>query len=110
MDKILDKMHHRRAFFLVVSLLIVVLLLVRFWVLPSYDESLKTSVVAAFSLLANSLIVSLVVTIFIGSFVFWFTISPRLYHARRFIQQDQDARLGEFPLLLGKRITFTKNK
>lgn len=73
MDKILDKMHYRRAFFSVVLLLLSNLLIVRFGVLPNFDPELNTNFIGMLGLLINSLIISMVVTVFVGSFVFWFT-------------------------------------
>lgn len=73
MDKILDKMHHRKAFFSVVGLLLLNLIIIRLGILPNFDSSLDLTFVSGLGLLINGLIISMIITVFIGSFVFWFT-------------------------------------
>jgi hypothetical protein len=71
MDDILSKKHYRRAFYLVVSLVLVLSMVTRFLVLPIYDPILKISIGAFAAASLDTLMASLLITVAIGSFVFW---------------------------------------
>ena len=71
MDEILSKEHYRRAFYLVVLLLLALALVIRFLVLPVYEPTLKVSETAIAASLLDNLVVSVLVTVAVGSFVFW---------------------------------------
>lgn len=73
MQEILKKQHYRLSFYFIAGLIILLTICTRFFILPYFDETLSVSFMAFLSLLLNSLLVSLIVTIFIGSFVFWLT-------------------------------------
>lgn len=75
MDTILSKPHYRRTFFIVVLLVLVLALVARFFVLPCYDStlSLSRSGVALLGALLDNLVISLLLTVFLGGFVFWLT-------------------------------------
>ncbi len=71
MDDILSKKHYRRAFYLVVSLVLALSMVIRFLVLPTYDPILKISGVAIVAACLDTLVASLLITVAVGSFVFW---------------------------------------
>jgi hypothetical protein len=73
MEKILSKRHYRTSFFIIVFLLITLVLVVRYYAIPYYDPSLKTTLPSFAAELLSKFFTSLVVTVFIGSFVFWLT-------------------------------------
>ena len=72
LEKVLNRSAYRRSFFLVVSLVALVLLLTRYLVLPLVDPAAQAGPLEVIESTLESLLVSLVVTIGIGSFVFWF--------------------------------------
>lgn len=73
MEEILSRSHYRRAFYVVILLIIGVSLLLRFALLPYFDESLAFSFPQFLAALTDTLVISLVITVAIGSFVFWLT-------------------------------------
>ncbi|MBV1883884.1 MAG: hypothetical protein KUG82_19750 [Pseudomonadales bacterium] len=77
MDSILNKRHYRNAFYLLVALILMSALTLRFLVLPQFDTTLEASIPKFSASLLDGLVISLIVTIFIGSFVFWLT--PKIF-------------------------------
>jgi hypothetical protein len=75
MDEILSKQHYRRTFFGVVALVLVLALITRFFVLPHVDPAQKMTGAALFGSLLDNLVVSLLLAVFLGAFVFSFTPS-----------------------------------
>ena len=73
MQEILRKRHYRSVFYLIVGLVLVIATLIRFWVLPKYDSSLGSSPLQLMASLLDGLAISVIITVFIGSFVFWLT-------------------------------------
>lgn len=73
MNEILDKKYSRKAFLLTVVLIAIALILVRYFVLPSIDVNIKTGWLVFFTNITDGLLVSLLVTVFIGLFIFWIT-------------------------------------
>lgn len=73
MQEILSKRHYRRPFFTIVLVVLAFALLVRFLVLPQYDPSLSLSFSAFLASLLDNLVVSIFITVLIGSFIFWIT-------------------------------------
>src|ERR1044072_9008747 len=73
LEQILNKRHYRRSFYIVFVLLLIVLALIRYFFLPVFDPTLSTNLPQAASRLADGIFVSLIVTVFIGSFIFWLT-------------------------------------
>jgi hypothetical protein len=71
LDTILKRTAYRRSFFIVVLLLVVTLVLLRYLALPYFDSRIETGVAYALQRILEGLLVSLVVTIGIGSFIFW---------------------------------------
>ncbi len=79
MEEILRNPRYRRMFFIVAGLVAIVILFCRFFLLPSFDVELSISRGAFFAAVLDNLFSTLVVTVAIGTFVFWFTprIMPR---------------------------------
>lgn len=75
MQNILEKDHNRKNFYLVVLSILIIASIIRFFVLPYFEDSLKVSWLQFFALLLDSLVISLFITVLIGSFIFWFTPS-----------------------------------
>ncbi|MCE1194770.1 MAG: hypothetical protein LWW96_21710 [Acidovorax sp.] len=71
MDEILSKQHYRRTFFGAVALVLALALIVRFFVIPYFDSAQKLTGAALFGSLLDNLVVSLLLAVFIGAFVFW---------------------------------------
>jgi hypothetical protein len=73
MESILNKRHYRSAFYWLVALILVFSITLRFLVLPQYDTTLESNFPKFSAALLDGLVVSLIVTVLIGSFVFWLT-------------------------------------
>jgi hypothetical protein len=73
MDEILSKQHYRRTFFGVVLLVLGFCLVVRFFALSYLDPAQKLTGAALLASLLDNLVVSLLITVFLGVFVFWLT-------------------------------------
>ncbi len=73
MDNILSKKHYRRSFFTVVTLVLVLAFFVRFIGVPHFDSNAKVDLTTFAVSILDTLTVSLLITVFIGSFVFWLT-------------------------------------
>jgi hypothetical protein len=71
MDEILSKKHYRQTFYIVLSLVLLVALLLRFFFIPEFEKLIPQNVQAALISLLDNLVTSIIVTVFIGSFVFW---------------------------------------
>lgn len=71
MEEILSKKHYRRTFYIVVLLILALAIVIRFLVLPQHDSKLSSSGAALFASLLDNLVISLFLTVFIGSFIFW---------------------------------------
>jgi hypothetical protein len=73
MDSILSKRHYRSAFYWLVTLILLFSVTLRFLVLPQFDTTLEVSFSKFSASLLDGLVISLIVTVLIGSFVFWLT-------------------------------------
>lgn len=73
MDNILSKKHYRRSFFIVVTLFLVIAFFVRFIGVPHFYPNAKVDFTTFAVSILDTLTVSLLITVFIGSFVFWLT-------------------------------------
>ena len=73
MESILNKKHYRSRFYLLVTLILFFSITLRFLVLPQFDTKLETSLLGFGVALLDGLVISLIVTVLIGSFVFWLT-------------------------------------
>ena len=73
MESILSKGHYRSKFFGIVALILIISIILRFCVIPQFDEELEASLSGFFAALLDGLVISLIVTVFIGIFVFWLT-------------------------------------
>jgi hypothetical protein len=73
MNEILLQKHYRKVFYFVVVLLLAFILAVRFFTIPHFQPNLSISLWASMADLADKLATSLLVTVFIGSFIFWLT-------------------------------------
>ena len=78
MQDILERPHYRKLFFLVMALLLVIILVVRFFVLPAFDDKLAITPSSLTASLLDDVFTSIVVTVAIGGFVFWLT--PQVMH------------------------------
>lgn len=70
---ILDKRQYRQIFYVVVLLLAAILILLRYFVIPLWDQSLSLTAASLLARLFEALLASLAVTVAIGSFLFWLT-------------------------------------
>lgn len=73
MDEILSKQHYRRTFFVVVGLVLVLALLARFFALPYFAPEQSLTGVNLLGSLLDNLVVSLLLAVFLGGFIFWLT-------------------------------------
>jgi hypothetical protein len=73
LENILSKKHYSRSFFAVVILILILAAVTRFIVVPYFDPSVKVSLSEFIATMLDTLMISLVITVFIGSFVFWLT-------------------------------------
>ncbi len=72
MDNILEKKHYRNIFYLIMLLILLLTVLLRVFVFPHYFE-VPVEWKGFFLSLCDNFIVSLVITIIIGCFIFWLT-------------------------------------
>ncbi|MFC1560571.1 hypothetical protein ACFL3W_01355 [Pseudomonadota bacterium] len=73
MENILQKKHYRSAFYIIILLIVIIAIILRFFVLPQFDPTLITGFLELCAALLDGLLISLIVTVLIGSFVFWLT-------------------------------------
>jgi len=73
MNDILNKKYSRKIFLCTVSSIALILILCRYFLLPIIDQTIKTGWVIFFTNITDGLLVSLLVTVFIGVFLFWIT-------------------------------------
>ena len=71
LEDILGTRHYRRSFYIMFVLLVVVLILIRYVALPQVDSSLKLGWWAFAADLSDRILASLIVTVAIGTFIFW---------------------------------------
>lgn len=71
MDEILSKKHYRQTFYIVLALVFLIALLLRFLLIPETEKLISISTQTALTSLLDNLVTSIIVTVFIGSFVFW---------------------------------------
>lgn len=73
MDVILSKKHYRRSFFLVVALILALSFLTRFIAIPFFEPTEKVNLIQFYVTILDTLSTSLIITVFIGAFIFWLT-------------------------------------
>lgn len=73
MEEILKKRYYRKVFYFIIGLILVLTLLTRVFVIPYFDQCLLISWSEVFVMLLDGLFASLIVTVFIGTFIFWIT-------------------------------------
>lgn len=73
MDAILSKKHYRKSFFIIVALILALDFLTRFIVIPFFEPTAKVDFIQFFVTILDTLSVSLIITVFIGAFIFWLT-------------------------------------
>lgn len=71
MDEILSKKHYRQTFYLTILLLLALAVLLRFYTIPHFYPTTKSTNSVFFTTLLDNLTTSLLITVLIGSFVFW---------------------------------------
>lgn len=71
MDEILSKKHYREVFYVFVALLLVLALLLKFHTVPNLYSSSNYSAESLIVSLLDNLIATLIITIFVGGFIFW---------------------------------------
>lgn len=102
MENILSKKHYRSSFYTLVVLILLFSIILRFLLLPKYDATLEASVIKFSASLLDGLVISLIVTTLIGSFVFWLT--PEIFE--KSVMDVIDPK--EIGPLLKKAVTDTK--
>ncbi|MNZ61431.1 hypothetical protein D3C78_795290 [compost metagenome] len=100
MDEILSKKHYRQTFYVVVLLLLLLAAVLRFYTIPALDPTVKSTPASFWAALLDNFITSLVITILIGSFIFW--LRPEIVK-RSAIEVVDPKQIG--PLL--KKATLT---
>ncbi len=73
MENILSKKHYKLTFYIVVGLILLLSIIVRFFILPQFDVSLQGNLPKFSAAFLDGLVTSLIITVFIGSFIFWLT-------------------------------------
>jgi len=73
MNEILKKAEYRNIFFVVVFLFLIVCILLRVFAIPYFNPSLAFEFTGYAALILQGIAQSLLITIFVGSFVFWLT-------------------------------------
>ncbi len=73
MEEIFKKHHYRRTFYIVIGLVLLITLIIRIFVLPFFDATLTISFTQIIIMILDGLFASLIVTTFIGMFIFWLT-------------------------------------
>ncbi|NLU97093.1 hypothetical protein B6N13_03155 [Marinomonas sp. UCMA 3892] len=73
MESILKKKHYRNVFYGLVGLLFFISVILRYLVLPQFDNSLEASFLKFLALVLDGFSISLLVSVLIGGFVFWVT-------------------------------------
>jgi hypothetical protein len=101
-QRILSNTHYRRAFFTICGLAIALALLVRYTLLPIFDPSLSLNGTQLLASIIEKLLISFIVTIAIGSFIFW--LEPEV--ARKANMNVVDPK--EISMLLGAAIQETE--
>jgi hypothetical protein len=71
LEDILGTRHYRRSFYMLFVLLVILLILIRYVALPQIDASLKLGWSAFAADLSDRILASLIVTVAIGTFIFW---------------------------------------
>lgn len=71
MDEILNKNYSRKTFFIIVGLILLALVFIRYLVLPNFNNDIKTGFALFLANTFDGLIVSMLVTVFIGSFLYF---------------------------------------
>src|SRR5437899_2139026 len=102
MQQILAKAEYRKLFFSFVSILALLLVLLRYVVLPKLDPGLALNGSGVLASILDKLLSSLLVTVFVGSFVFWFTPRVMAEASMDIIQP------GEIGPLLRAAMVFTE--
>jgi hypothetical protein len=72
-NDILEKSYPRKVFFIIVSITLGILVLIRYLALPYIDSTVKNGWIVFFANISDGIIVSMLVTIFIGVFLFFLT-------------------------------------
>lgn len=73
MESILKKKHYRNVFYGFVALLFLISVVLRYLVLPQFDNSLEASFLKFSASILDGFSISLLVSVLIGGFVFWVT-------------------------------------
>lgn len=73
MEEIFSKKHYRRTFYVVVALMLLLALIARIFALPYFAPAHLLSAPALIASLLDNLVVSLLLAVFLGGFVFWLT-------------------------------------
>lgn len=73
MEEILKKHHYRKIFYVVIVLVLLITLITRVYIVPAVDTSATISSTQVITMILDGLFSSLIVTIFIGMFIFWLT-------------------------------------
>jgi len=73
LEEILKKHHYRKTFYLIIGLVLVITLTARVFVIPYFDATSAISSTQVITMILDGLFASLIVTIFIGMFIFWLT-------------------------------------
>jgi len=73
MENILRKKHYKLTFYVLVGLILLLAIVVRTFVLPQFDMNLQENFPHFAAAFLDGLVISLIITVSIGSFVFWLT-------------------------------------
>ncbi|MGQ2965291.1 hypothetical protein [Methylophilus sp.] len=73
MDVILSKEYYRRTFFVMVILIVLLTLITRFFILPIFASEQSQTWTVFLGVFLDNLVISMIVAVFLGCFVFWLT-------------------------------------
>jgi len=89
MNEILRKKHTRDVFYTSMLLLVLFVIVIRYRVLPYYYPNTASDFGGFYAFLLNGIVTSLLVTIIIGSFMYW--IQPKTMNNAKIEIEDQNA-------------------
>lgn len=93
MDQILSKLHRRRDFYLIIILLLAILISTRYGAMPALGLAQNPALGQIVADFLDKLTISLIVTVFVGSFVFMITPDVML---KAKVEEVEPREIGEF--------------
>ena len=92
MDEILSKKHYRHTFYTITLLLLALASALRFYAIPALDPTITFTTPSFLTSLLDNFITSLIITVFIGVFIFW--LKPEILN-RSAIEVIEPKQIGK---------------